>query len=75
MSSDVVYKEKYGVSNPNLKLINQLTDAGVAVIICGQTAAYRNMDRKDVNPNVKFALSAMTALLQFQNDGYRFIKF
>jgi intracellular sulfur oxidation DsrE/DsrF family protein len=73
--SDAVYNEKYGVANPNLKLIDQLTDAGVEVIICGQTAAYRKMDRKDVNPNVKFALSAMTALLQFQNDGYRFIKF
>ena len=70
-----IYKEKYGVDNPNLKLINQLNDAGVDVIICGQTAVFRGMDREDVNPNVKFALSAMTALLQYQNNGYRFIKF
>lgn len=69
------YKEKYGVDNPNLKLINQLTKAGVDVIVCGQTAAYRGMNRDIVNPNVKFALSAMTALLQYQNQGYRFIKF
>jgi intracellular sulfur oxidation DsrE/DsrF family protein len=69
------YKEKYGVDNPNFKLINQLTKAGVDVIICGQTAAYRGMNRDTVNPNVKFALSAMTALLQYQNHGYRFIKF
>lgn len=69
------YKEKFGVDNPNFKLINQLTDAGVDIIICGQTAAYRGMDRTVVNPNVKFALSAMTALLQYQNQGYRFIKF
>lgn len=69
------YKEKYGVDNPNLKLINQLNDAGVDVIICGQTASFRGVDREDVNPSVKFALSAMTALLQYQNNGYRFIKF
>lgn len=69
------YKEKYGVDNPNFKLINQLTKAGVDVIICGQTAAYRGMNRDTVNPNVKFALSTMTALLQYQNQGYRFIKF
>ena len=69
------YKEKYGVDNPNFELINQLNEAGVDVIICGQTAAFRGIDRNSVNPNVKFALSAMTALLQYQNKGYRFIKF
>ena len=70
-----VYKEKYGVDNPNLKLLEQLDSAGVDIIVCGQTAAFRKMDRKDVSPDVKFALSAMTALLQYQNKGYKFIKF
>lgn len=69
------YKEKFGVDNPNLKLINQLTEAGVDVIICGQTAGARGLNKSNVNPNVKFALSAMTALLQYQNNGYRFMKF
>jgi intracellular sulfur oxidation DsrE/DsrF family protein len=69
------YKEKNGVDNPNTALINQLTEAGVTIIICGQTAAYRGMTKTSVNPNVKFALSAMTALVQYQNNGYRFIKF
>jgi len=69
------YKKEFGVDNPNLKLINQLNEAGVDIILCGQTAAFRDVDRKDVNPSVKLALSAMTALLQYQNNGYRFIKF
>jgi intracellular sulfur oxidation DsrE/DsrF family protein len=69
------YKEKFGVDNPNLKLINQLTEAGVDVILCGQTAGARGLNKTNVNPNVKFALSAMTALLQYQNNGYRFMKF
>ena len=69
------YKKKYGVANPNFKLINQLTEADVDIIICGQTAAFRKMPKNTVDPNVKFALSAMTALLQYQNNGYRFIKF
>ncbi len=73
--SDARYKENFGVENPNTKLINQLTEAGVDIIICGQTASFRGMSRADVNPNVKFALSAMTALLQYQNNGYTFIKF
>jgi len=69
------YKEKFGVDNPNFELINQLTEAGVDIILCGQTAGARGLDKTNVNPNVKLALSAMTALLQYQNNGYRFLKF
>lgn len=69
------YKKKFKVDNPNFKLINELTEAGVDVIICGQTASFRGMDKQHLNPNVKLALSAMTALLQYQNNGYQFIKF
>jgi len=69
------YKEKYGVDNPNLELINQLSEAGVDIILCGQSAGARGLNKTNVNPQVKFALSAMTALLQYQNNGYRFIKF
>lgn len=69
------YKEKYGVDNPNLKLINQLSQVGVDVILCGQTAAYRGLNKDNVIPSVKFALSAMTALIQYQNNGFQFIKF
>lgn len=69
------YKNKYGVDNPNLTLINQLTAAGADIIICGQTAGFRGLNKDNVNPNVKFVLSAMTALLQYQNNGYQYIKF
>lgn len=73
--NDEAYMEKYGVKNPNSKLIKELNNAGVDVIICGQTAMYRKIDKMLVLPEVKFALSAMTALLQYQNKGYKFIKF
>ena len=73
--TDPVYLEKYGCKNPNSELLNQLNAAGVDLILCGQTAKFRNVSRSDTNPNVKFALSAMTALLQYQNKEYHFIKF
>ena len=41
----------------------------------GQTASYRDVTKENSNPDIKFALSAMTALIQYQNNGYRFIKF
>ena len=69
------YREKFGVDNPNIELINQLTEAGADIIICGQTAGFRGITKQNANPNVKFALSAMTALLQYQQNGYTFIKF
>ncbi len=73
--SNEAYREKYGVDNPNVELINQLTEAGADIIICGQTAEYRGITKQNANPNVKFALSAMTALLQYQENGYTFFKF
>jgi len=69
------YRAKFGVDNPNFKLINALTAAGVDVIVCGQSAAKNNMSREDINPNVKIALSATTALIQYQNKGYQFVKY
>lgn len=69
------YKEKFGVDNPNIKLINQLNEAGVDIILCGQTADYRGLNKDNVIPSVKFALSAMTALLQYQNNGYIYMRF
>lgn len=73
--NDEAYIEKYGVKNPNSKLIKELNNPRVDVIICGQTAMFRKIDKTLVLPKVKFALSAMTALLQYQYKGYKFIKF
>lgn len=69
------YNEKYGVDNPNTELLEQLNKAGVDIILCGQTANYRKVNKSTTNANVKLALSAMTALIQYQNMGYAFIKF
>jgi intracellular sulfur oxidation DsrE/DsrF family protein len=69
------YKKLYGIPNPNTKLIKALNEAGVDIIVCGQTAAYRAIKKEDRIPEVKLALSAATALIQYQNNGYQFIKF
>ncbi len=78
-SSDILdskkYHEKYKIENPNAPLIKALSDKGVQIILCGQTAAYRNISQEDTLPKVKFALSAMTALVQLQNEEYRLINF
>ena len=78
-SKDVImnegYQTRFGVQNPNYDMINQLMEAGVQVILCGQSSKSREYPKKELIPGVKLSLSAMTALIQLQNEGYQLIKF
>ncbi|MDT8415354.1 MAG: DsrE family protein [Flavobacteriaceae bacterium] len=71
--NDEAYMEKHGIKNPNTALIQQLTAAGAQIILCGQTAAHRGITPEKRNPDVMVALSAMTAILQLQNQDYKMI--
>ena len=68
---DEAYRVKHGVDNPNAELIRELSYAGVKIILCGQTAASRGIPREGLMPEVQVALSAMTAFLVLQEDGFR----
>lgn len=71
---DAAYRDRNGgTSNPNAELIARLIDAGVQVVLCGQTASSRNLPRDQLLPRVQIALSAMTALITLQNEGYALI--
>lgn len=78
-SKDVItseaYKAKYGTDNPNEKLLNDLIDAGADIIFCGQSSASRGFPKEELIDGVQLSLSAMTALIQLQDDNYRLIKF
>lgn len=69
------YQEKFGVDNPNIPLVEALLDAGVQVILCGQTMVHRDLGANRRIPNIQVALSAMTALIQLQQKGYILINF
>ncbi len=68
---DETYRARYGTANPSAPLIRELLAAGVRIILCGQTAAGRNVPRDRLIPGVQVALSAMTAMAVLQSDGYR----
>ncbi|WP_222984275.1 DsrE family protein [Flagellimonas meishanensis] len=78
-SKDIANNEKYGIlygtENPNRPMIEALMQAGAEVIFCGQSSKSRGFPKEDLIPGTKMALSAMTALIQLQNEGYRLIKF
>lgn len=69
------YKEKFGVDNPNTELLKALQKADVEIILCGQTAAHRNLSEERRITDVSVSLSAMTVLIQLQNRGYALINF
>ncbi len=69
------YKIKFGVDNPNIKLLKAIDKAGVEIILCGQTAGARNITKERRLPLTQIALSAMTILIQSQEEGYRMIAF
>ncbi|WP_103067999.1 DsrE family protein [Aquimarina sediminis] len=69
------YQAKYNIDNPNTPLLSILAEKGVKIVLCGQTAAHRNISKEDVHPKTQVALSAMTALVQLQNENYRLINF
>lgn len=75
MLSSTAYKTRFGVENPNAALLAALKANGVRIILCGQTAAHRGFDLGELAPGVELALSAMTALVALQSDGYRLISF
>jgi intracellular sulfur oxidation DsrE/DsrF family protein len=78
-SKDIItneaYQKKYGSDNPNQELIKALMDAGGQIIFCGQSSVSRGFPREDLIEGVQLSLSAMTALIQLQDEDYRLIKF
>ena len=70
---DAGYRDRYGIDNPNLPLLEQLAGAGVEIILCGQTAMHRGLAREELAGPVQLALSAMTALVTLQARGYSLV--
>ncbi|MFS4415331.1 DsrE family protein [Maribacter sp. 2307ULW6-5] len=75
LAHSAAYKKRYGVQNPNAQMLTDLMAAGVQVIFCGQSSLSRGFPKEDLLDGVQISLSAMTALIQLQDEGYRFIKF
>ena len=78
-SKDIItneaYQKRYGTNNPNYDLVQALLDAGGQIIFCGQSSLSRGFPKEELIDGVQLSLSAMTALIQLQNEEYRLIKF
>ena len=73
--SNSAYNSRYGFDNPNYELIRSLNAAGVEIVFCGQSSLSRDIPKSNIMDEVRIALSAMTVLIHYQDNGYRLIKF
>ena len=72
--ADEPYKKHFGVSNPNLSLIDQLQQAGVKLTVCAQSVDGKPYPRAEVYPPVGVALSALTTVTLLQQQGYALLQ-
>ncbi len=69
------YKKKYGVDNPNIKIIEAMKVAGIKLFACGQSIMKNKIDPATVNPEITIAVSRFTTVSTYQLKGYAMFKY
>lgn len=69
------YNKYFDTDNPNIELLKQLHKNDVKIILCGQTKEFRGYKEEELLDFVDVSLSAITALLSLQSEGYGIINF
>jgi intracellular sulfur oxidation DsrE/DsrF family protein len=64
------FRSRFGADNRNESLLRQLAASGVEIYLCGQSAMSRDLPRDRLQPDVRLALSAMTAMVVLKGRGY-----
>ena len=64
------YRARFGVSNPNVPVLEEFRKAGVELFVCGQNLAFARVDPKTLAPGVAVASDASIVLMTYQNRGY-----
>lgn len=73
--NESAYQSRFQVENPHIDLYKALHDAGVRIIVCGQSMKARSVDPDDLLEHVEIATSMLTTVSTFQQDGYVVFKF
>ncbi len=64
------YRKQHSIDNPNIKLIQDLENAGATISVCGQSMAFHDLKKDDLLPGIKVSLTAQTVLSNYQLQGY-----
>lgn len=72
--NDDAYSKRFGTEgNPNLDCLHQLHEAGVEIYVCGQSLMKEGAKLDEVAVFVDPAVSALTAVVNLQADGYSYL--
>ncbi len=64
------YRAAKGVDNPSIPLLTAMSDAGVQIIVCGQSIVRQKIAREQLLPFVKVSTSATIARAVLHAQGY-----
>ena len=64
------YRARFGVSNPNIPVLEAFRKADVELFVCGQNLAFTQVDPKTLTPSVAVASDASIVAMTYQNRGY-----
>lgn len=70
---NVHYEAKYGIPNPNARLLSKLKAAGVDVVVDAQDMAQEKISANALIAGVGAAFSATSTIITLQNAGYAFM--
>ena len=73
--SEKAFKKEFKTKHPNTELIDALVEKNVKIYLCGQSMKSKGYEHKDISESVKVSLSALTALVKYQSEGYQLINF
>ncbi len=74
MVNQEAYQKKYDVESPYVDFYKELAEAGVDLVVCGQSLNLFGQKPENVLPGVKVATSALTAVSTYQLKGYAYFK-
>ncbi len=73
LDSEAYAKKFQTQGNPNIALLKLLQKSGVDFCVCGQSLASKGFSARDVTSEVNVAVSALTALVNRQIDGFAYV--
>ncbi|MEQ8241545.1 MAG: DsrE family protein [Cyclobacteriaceae bacterium] len=68
--SDQAFQRKYRKNNPDVPVIEALREIGVKFMVCGQAVIARGFNVEDMGTDIELAISAITTLVEYQQNGY-----
>ena len=73
--NEVVFKKEFKNHHPNYRLLEALAAKKVKIYVCGQSMKSKGYEASDISKHVSISLSALTALVKYQSEGYQIINF